>query len=94
MKLKVKKGDTVNVISGSESGKSGKVLQVYTKTMRVLIEGINIRKRHTRPTQASPQGGVVSKERPIHYSNIAIAEAAAKTTKAKKTEKKTARASK
>lgn len=94
MKLKVKKGDIVKVISGSESGKSGKVLKLYPKTLRVLIEGVNIRKRHTRPTQTAPQGGVIAKERPIHYSNIVIEQAAAAKAKKAKAEKKSKRATK
>lgn len=92
MKLKIRKGDNVELISGSEKGRSGKVLRVYSKTQRILIEGINVRKRHTRPTQSAPQGGVITKERPVHYSNVKLVEAAAKAASAKaKKEKKPAK---
>lgn len=81
MKLKIKKGDQVKVIAGSNKGKTGKVLKVYPKTIRILVEGINLAKRHTKPSQANPQGGIVSKERPIHYSNVMIMDAAGKPTR-------------
>lgn len=81
MKLKIRKNDTVKVISGSNKGKTGKVLRVYTKTMRVLVEGVNILKRHTKPTQANPQGGIIAKERPIHYSKVMLMDGAGKPTR-------------
>jgi large subunit ribosomal protein L24 len=71
-RVHVKKGDTVAVITGKNLGKRGKVLQVFPATSRVLVEGVNIVKRHTRPTQALPQGGIVEKEAPIDSSNVML----------------------
>jgi large subunit ribosomal protein L24 len=71
-KLKIKKGDTVKVIAGDDRGKTGRVLEVYPKTMKILVEGVNIHKKHTRPNQQYPNGGIISKELPIHYSNVMI----------------------
>lgn len=71
-KLKIKKGDTVKVIAGDDRGKTGRVLEVYPKTMKILVEGVNIHKKHTRPNQQYPNGGIISKEFPIHYSNVMI----------------------
>jgi len=73
MKLKIKKGDQVKVIAGADKGKTGKVTKIMTKEMRVVVEGINLRKRHVKPTQKNPQGGIVAKEAPIHYSNVQLA---------------------
>lgn len=72
MKLKIKKGDIVQVITGDDKGKTGRVMLVYPKKMKILVEGVNIQKKHTRPTQADPKGGIKSKEMPIHYSNVMI----------------------
>ncbi len=69
---KVVKDDTVLVISGVYRGKTGKVLKVFPKTNRVIVEGVNLIKRHTRPTQQLPQGGIVEKEAPIHISNVKV----------------------
>jgi len=70
--MKIRKNDTVMVISGNDSGKTGKVLKVFPKESKVIIEGINIRKRHTKPTQKNPQGGILEKEAPINASNVMI----------------------
>ena len=72
MKLKIKKGDTVQVITGNDKGKDGRVLAVYPLKLRILVEGINIRKRHTRPSQQNQKGGILSREMPIHYSNVQL----------------------
>lgn len=72
MKLKIKKGDTVMAIAGNDRGKTGRVLEVYPKQMRILVEGVNIRKKHQRPNQQNEKGGIISKESPIHYSNVMI----------------------
>lgn len=72
MKVKIHKNDNIVVIAGNDSGKTGKVLKVFPKKSRVIIEGINIRKRHTKPTQNNPQGGIIEKEAPIHISNIML----------------------
>lgn len=70
--MKIRKNDNVMVISGNDKGKTGKVLKVFPKNNRVIIEGINLRKRHTKPSQKSPQGGIIEKEAPIHASNIML----------------------
>ena len=72
MKLQIKKGDMVKVIAGNDNKKTGRVLEVDRTKMRVLVEGINIRKKHSRPTQTNPNGGIISKEMPIHYSNVML----------------------
>jgi large subunit ribosomal protein L24 len=71
-KLNVRKGDQVLVIAGKDKGKKGKILEAYPSEGRVLVEGVNIIKRHTRPNQANPQGGIVEREAPIHASNVMI----------------------
>ena len=70
--MKIKKGDTVQVISGADSGKTGRVIKVYLDTDKVVVEGMNMVKKHTRPTQDNPQGGIVEKEAAIHVSNIML----------------------
>ena len=70
--MKVVKNDSVLVISGNYQGKKGKVLKVYPKESRVIVEGVNFIKRHTRATQKNPQGGIVEKEAPIHVSNLMV----------------------
>ncbi len=69
-KLRVKKGDEVVVLTGREKGKKGNVLKVVPKDQRVLVQGVNMVKRHTRPSQANP-GGIVEKEASLHVSNVA-----------------------
>jgi large subunit ribosomal protein L24 len=70
VKLHVRKNDTVVVISGNDKGKSGKILKVFPQKTRVIVEGVNIRKRHMRPTQSRPQGAIIEREFPIHASNV------------------------
>ena len=70
--MKIRKSDNVMVISGNDKGKTGKVLKVFPKVSRIIVEGINLRKRHTKPTQKSPQGGILEKESPIHVSNVML----------------------
>lgn len=72
-KLRIKKGDEVIVITGKEKGKKGSVLRVYTKDARALVQGVNMVKRHTRPSSTTP-GGIVEKEAPLHVSNLAHAD--------------------
>ena len=67
--MHVKREDQVTVIAGAHRGKTGKVLKVFPKTNRVIIEGVNLVKRHTRPT-GNKQGGIVEKEAAIHVSNV------------------------
>lgn len=68
----IKKGDTVYVRSGSDKGRTGRVLRVDRKKMTILVEGINKRQKHQRPTQKQPKGGIITMERPIHLSNVAL----------------------
>ena len=68
--MKIKKNDMVMIIAGNDRGKTGKILKVFPKINRVIIEGINMRKRHTKPTQKNPQGGILEKEATIHASNV------------------------
>lgn len=70
-KMKIKKGDTVIVIAGKEKGKQGAVLRAIPADRRVVVEGINVVKRHTRPSAGQP-GGIVEKEAAIHVSNVAL----------------------
>ncbi len=70
--MKIRKNDNIVVIAGNDRGKTGKVLKVFPKTSRIIIEGINLRKRHTKPNQKTPQGGILEKEAPIHVSNVMI----------------------
>ena len=66
----IKKGDTVQVISGDGKGTTGQVLKVLVKEQRVIVEGVNKVSRHTRPSQANPDGGIIQKEAPIAISNV------------------------
>jgi large subunit ribosomal protein L24 len=68
----IRKGDLVEVLSGEDRGKRGKVLRVLPDTGRVIVEKVNFIKRHTRPSQRNQQGGIVEREAPIHISNVAI----------------------
>ena len=68
----VRKDDQVQVITGKEKGKTAKVLRVYAKTGRVVLEKLNMVKRHVKPSQQNPQGGIVEKELPIHVSNVLL----------------------
>lgn len=70
--MTVKKGDTVIVISGNDKGKTGKVLHVLVKENRVVVEGVNVVSRHTKPSNAHPDGGIFKKEAPIDASNVQI----------------------
>lgn len=70
----IRKNDNVVVISGNAKGKTGKVLKVYPEKYRVIVEGVNIVKRHSRPSQRNPQGGIVQKEAAIHMSNVMLLE--------------------
>jgi len=76
-KLHVKKGDQVVVLAGKEKGKSGKIIHVHTDKQRVVVEGLQIIKKHTRKSQQNPNGAIVEREGSIHISNVKKAEAAA-----------------
>ena len=70
--LKIKKGDTVKVIAGKDKDKEGKVISVDAKNGKVIVEGVNVVKKHTKPSQANPNGGIVQKEAPIDISNVML----------------------
>lgn len=72
IQLHVRKDDQVQVISGKEKGKTGKVLNVNSKSGRVTIEKLNMVKRHVKPSNQNPQGGIIEKELPIHVSNVLV----------------------
>ncbi len=72
IKFHVRKGDEVEVITGSHRGRKGKILEVKGDSHRLLIEGVNMIKRHVRPTQDNPKGGVVEREGTIHVSNVRL----------------------
>src|SRR4051812_48119469 len=72
IKLSLRKNDQVQVIAGREKGKTGKILKVSAKTGRVTIEKINMVKRHMKASQQNPQGGIIEKEVPLHYSNVLL----------------------
>lgn len=71
-KFRVKKNDMVEVIAGDDKGKKGKVIEVDYNKSRVLIEGVNIISKHTRPNAQYPNGGIIKKEAPIHISNVLV----------------------
>lgn len=72
VKISLKKNDLVQVIAGREKGKTGKVLAVNTKFGRITVEKVNLVKRHVKPTQQNPQGGIVEKEIALHVSNVQL----------------------
>jgi len=71
-KFKIKSGDTVKVIAGDHKGSEGKVLQIIKDKDRVLVEGVNLVSKHTKPSAKSPQGGIVKKEASLHISNVLL----------------------
>ncbi|MCW2722164.1 MAG: large subunit ribosomal protein [Pseudonocardiales bacterium] len=86
--MKVKKGDTVQVIAGKDKGAKGKVIQAYPEKERVLVEGVNRIKKHTRVSQnqrGAQSGGIVTQEAPIHVSNVMIVDSDGKPTRVGKT---------
>jgi large subunit ribosomal protein L24 len=72
MALRLKKNDTVQVIAGEFSGKTGRIIKVFPDKGRALVEGLNMVKRHTKPNRKNQQGGIVQKEAPIHLSNLLL----------------------
>ncbi|MFH4967074.1 50S ribosomal protein L24 [Gaetbulibacter sp. M240] len=80
-KLKIKTGDTVKVIAGDHKGSEGKVLEVFTDKNKVIVEGINLVKKHSKPSAQNPQGGIVEKEAPIHVSNLSLLTSKGETTR-------------
>lgn len=73
MSSKIKRGDEVVVIAGSHKGQRGKVLQVLPQKNRLVIEGVNLVKKHQKATQEKPEGAIVEREGSVHYSNVALA---------------------
>lgn len=76
--MKIKKGDKVQVMTGAYKGTVGEVLTVFPKEDKVIVEGVNIVKKHQKPTQANPDGGIIEKEAKIHVSNVALYDEKAK----------------
>jgi large subunit ribosomal protein L24 len=83
VKLHVRKGDQVEVISGNHRGSTGKVLDVLARKQRVLIEGVRMIKKHMRKSQDQPQGSIAEREGPIHISNVRVVERGERKTKEK-----------
>ena len=81
MAAKIKKGDRVVLLTGKDKGRSGQVIKVLPKESRVFVSGLNLVQRHTKPTQADPNGGIRSKEASVHVSNVAIADSNGKPTR-------------
>jgi large subunit ribosomal protein L24 len=70
--IRLKKNDRVRIISGNHRGKEGKILKIFRDKQSVIVEGVNVIKRHQRPTQKNPQGGITQKEAPVHISNVML----------------------
>jgi large subunit ribosomal protein L24 len=83
-KMHVRRGDSVRVIRGNFAGQEGTILRVLSKENRVVVEGVNMRKRHMRPTQANPEGGIVTFEAPIHASNVMLIDADGEPTRVRR----------
>jgi len=81
MAAKIKKGDRVMLITGKDKGRTGNVVQVLPKESRVIVSGLNMVQRHTRPSQGDPQGGIKHKEASVHVSNVAIVDSKGKPTR-------------
>jgi large subunit ribosomal protein L24 len=81
MAAKIKKGDRVVVLTGKDKGRQGSISKVFPKESRVLVGGVNMVQRHTRPSQGDPQGGIKSKEAPLHVSNVALVDSKGKPTR-------------
>ena len=73
-KFKIKSGDTVKVIAGDHKGSEGKVVKILKDKDRIVVEGVNMVSKHTKPSAANPQGGIIKKEAPLHISNVALVE--------------------
>jgi large subunit ribosomal protein L24 len=81
MAAKIRKGDRVMVLTGKDKGRQGPVSKVFPKESRVLVDGLNMVQRHTRPSQGDPQGGIKNKEAPLHVSNVAVVDSKGKPTR-------------
>ncbi|WP_027126042.1 50S ribosomal protein L24 [Gelidibacter mesophilus] len=80
-KFKIKSGDTVQVIAGDHKGTEGKVVKILKDKNKAIVEGVNMVKKHTKPSAQSPQGGIVEKEAPIHISNLSLLNTKGETTR-------------
>ena len=80
-KLKIKTEDTVQVIAGDHKGLEGKVLKIFRDKNKAIVEGVNMVKKHTKPTAQNPQGGITEKEAPIHISNLSLLTGKGETTR-------------
>ncbi|MCU0371107.1 MAG: 50S ribosomal protein L24 [Bacteroidales bacterium] len=80
-KLHIKKGDTVMVIAGDSKGQQGRVLVVDAEKGKILVEGVNMVSKHSRPTNKTPKGGIIEKEAPIHISNLKVIDSSGKPTR-------------
>ena len=81
MAAKIKKGDRVILLTGKDKGKEGRVLKVMPKDERLVVEGLNMVQRHTKPSQGDPQGGIKHKEASLHVSNVAIVDSNGKPSR-------------
>ena len=80
-KIKIKKGDTVRVITGSHKGSEGKVMSISREIYKAIVEGVNMIKKHNKPNAQNPQGGITEKEAPLHISNLSLLTSDGKTTR-------------
>lgn len=80
-KFKIKSGDTVQIIAGDHKGAEGKIVKVLKDKNKVIVEGVNLVKKHTKPSAQNPQGGIVEKEAPIHISNVSLLTKKGETTR-------------
>jgi large subunit ribosomal protein L24 len=80
-KFKIKSGDTVQVITGDFKGSEGKVVKIFVDKNKAIVEGVNLVKKHTKPSAKNPQGGIVEKEAPIHISNLSLLTKKGETTR-------------
>jgi large subunit ribosomal protein L24 len=81
VKIKIRKGDTVRVISGSHKGAEGEVLRISKEDNKAVVEGVNLVKKHNKPNAQNPQGGITEKEAPIHISNLSLLTTEGETTR-------------
>jgi len=80
-KFKIKSGDTVQVITGDYKGTEGKVVKIFVDKNKAIVEGVNLVKKHTKPSAKNPQGGIIEKEAPIHISNLSLLTKKGETTR-------------
>ena len=80
VKIKIKKNDIVKVMAGASRGKEGKIIKVFPRTYRAIVEGANMVSKHTKPNAANPQGGIIKQEAAIHISNLMLVDAKSGST--------------